>query len=516
VRRIGILATLVAVPALGAVERFALIAGNNRGQSDEANLRYAEDDARKVKRVLTELGAFPEENLVLLEGRDAVSMRRALVSLNDRIRARVEDPSVEPLLFVYYSGHADARALHMGDGDLELLELEQLVRGSAAKYRILVVDACRSGSLTNVKGGTPEAPFPVRIEERLSGEGTVFLTSSSATEDAQESDELRGSFFTHAFVSALLGAGDANGDDRVTLREAYAYAYDSTLRASSRSLAGTQHPTFHYDVRGKNDLVLTEVALGSERALLAFPDDRSYLVLEGSEDGVVIAEIGALDRVRTISVSAGRYFLRSRGRDHLLEGAIEASRGSRITIREDTLERVEYARLVRKGHGVVEVAHGPLAGYRGRSPIHRGASFCHGAFVAYPVDREAFSLVPIAGFCRSGFANAFLEATTYETDLGLRVTRAFDLPVVSIALGVGAGGAVIHQAFATTGTAPPRTTGAGFATASVEVSADLGLGILAGVEGAAWLFVLSKEGDEGTSLGASLAGSFGVFAGKRW
>src|SRR5258707_13812159 len=95
-----------------------------------------------------------------------------------------------------------------------------MVRGSSATFRILVSDACRSGALTRVKGGQRAPPFPIGTGEQLSGEGVVFLTGSSANEDAQESDELRGSFFTHAFNSGLLGAADTAGGGRVTLEEA--------------------------------------------------------------------------------------------------------------------------------------------------------------------------------------------------------------------------------------------------------------------------------------------------------
>jgi hypothetical protein len=46
----------------------------------------------------------------------------------------------------------------------------------------------------------------------------------------------------------------------VTLSEAYAYAYEGMLRASSRSLGATQHPTFSYDLRGHEDVILTTTA----------------------------------------------------------------------------------------------------------------------------------------------------------------------------------------------------------------------------------------------------------------
>src|SRR5437868_14894755 len=124
----------------------------------------------------------------------------------------------------------------MGGTQLDLSELEQLVRGSAAGFRLLILDACRAGALARVKGGSPIPPFDIQLGERVAGEGAVFLTSSSASEDSQESDEIKSSFFTHALVSGLLGAADANGDGRVTLAESYRSPSDATLPPSSRSL----------------------------------------------------------------------------------------------------------------------------------------------------------------------------------------------------------------------------------------------------------------------------------------
>ena len=65
---------------------------------------------------------------------------------------------------------------------------------------------------------------------------------------------------------------------RVTLSEAYRHAYDNTLRASSRTLAGTQHPSFRYQMTGHGDLILAWLeARGDRRGWLFFPEGRSYL-----------------------------------------------------------------------------------------------------------------------------------------------------------------------------------------------------------------------------------------------
>ena len=60
-------------------------------------------------------------------------------------------------------------------------------------------------------------------------EGHAFLTSSSADEAAQESDRIGGSFFTHYLITGLRGGADANADGKVTLGEAYQFAFAETV-----------------------------------------------------------------------------------------------------------------------------------------------------------------------------------------------------------------------------------------------------------------------------------------------
>ena len=128
--------------SLGAVAhadtRWSIVIGNDRGRATEGELRYAEDDARKFHALLRELGGVQAENALLLLGEDAETVRRAIVAVNDRIRQG--DPAASTLV-VYYSGHADEGALHLGETALQLAELESLVRGSSAAFRLVVLDA---------------------------------------------------------------------------------------------------------------------------------------------------------------------------------------------------------------------------------------------------------------------------------------------------------------------------------------------------------------------------------------
>ena len=506
-------ALLPAAPA-AQVERFAVVVGNDEGEPPDVPLRWAEADATRVAAVLQEVGGVRPENVVLLRGRDAETVRRALIAVNDRIRGAGR----ETVLFVYYSGHADAGALHLGPTSLPLRELGQLVRGSAASFRLLVLDACRSGALTRLKGGTPIPPFDIQEGERAPGEGAVFLTSSSASEDSQESDELRGSFFTHAFLSGLLGAADADGDGRVTLDEVYHHAYDATVRGSSRTFAGLQHPTFQYDVRGQGDVVLATLP-GDDRgrAWLTFPEGLAWLVFQGSAEGPVVGEIARSDRVRRLSVRGGTYFLRGRGAELMLEGTQPAPPGTTVAVDPSRLRRTAYARLVRKGLGEARAVASVEVEGRTRAALASEGWPCSGLAAGGALALRPLTLQARLGWCRSGFSGSGLDATAEGWDLEVGATHAWDLRGFTLEVGLAVGGALLRQHFRTAGVAPARTSAALQLSPVALVSRDLGRRtyLYLSTSAATYLYRLGDSADGSTSFGPSFAMRFALGAGFR-
>jgi len=437
-------AGLVPRAARAEIERYALIIGNDTGDGDEQRLRYAEDDARRVYEVLRELGGFRPENMLMLRSEDAETARRSLISLNDRIRTQTASGAQSELL-VYYSGHSDQAALHLGRSTMELVQLEELVRGSAATLRVLILDSCRSGALTRVKGGTIQPGFAVALDQQFPSDGVIFWTATSESESAQESDALRGSFFTHYLVSGLLGAADRDGSGSVTLGEAYQYTYENTLRATSRTLSGTQHPTFHYELGGHGDVVLTVLSRpGDQRALISFPEDKSYLLIQGSADGGVVAEIGAHDRTRRLSVKPGRYFVRGRSPEFLLEGTLVLGPSEQHQVRDEELERIDYMRLARKGHLDLRHASSVRAGYALRTALWSGGMLCQGPFAGYAIDLGLVSLAPRVGVCRGGFGGA-PGVTADELDVELGAAHTWHLGRLATGAGFSLGGSYLRQ-----------------------------------------------------------------------
>lgn len=522
---VAVLAVSVTLAVMGfagsasaAVHRYAVIMGDNRGDTGDVELRYAESDAQRVYDVLKDLGGFEPTDMVLLRGEDAPRAQATLIAINERIRAVIAS-GADALLFVYYSGHAGADALHMAGSRFDLDPLEQLVRGSAATFRILAVDACRSGTLTRAKGGRPAPPFAIDIDEHLSEQGVVLLTSSAANEDAQESDALQGSFFTHAFVSALLGAGDADGDGRVTLDEAYRYAFDATLRATSATWAGAQHPTFRYDLRGVGELPLTSLAApGRGRATLVFPPNRMYLVMAEGENGTVVGEVGDTSRGRRMSLRPGRYFVRGRATDRLLEGMVDAPDGASVDVGDDRLRSVEYARLVRKGSGVRTVVQGVEAGGFWQTPLKDADDLCWGAFAGWQVHMAVVNVGARLAACHASFTNDYLRASSNAYGGELRVTHTWDAPVVGIDLGLALGGWLLTQHFTTAGVAPTRETPAASLALVLGLHVDLGAGFAAFVDAALQSLVYAQhvESTNTTSLGPYVSVRQALGLSKEW
>lgn len=510
----------LAAPASAHVARFALIVGSDRGQADEAELRYAEADARKLHATLRDIGGFEPFNMLLLEGGEADVFRRSPIDLNDRVRAARSQPGTQVVLFVYYSGHADAEDLHLGRSRFSIAELSQLVRGSAADFRLLVLDACRSGTLTRAKGGRVTQPFAIPAPIQLSGEGLAFLTASADNEQAQESDEVKGSFFTHALVSGLLGAADRDRDGNVVLDEAYQYAYENTLRASSRSASGLQHPTFFYDLRGQGQLVLTRpFAQGATRGVLELPRAATYLVFRGDAHGQVSAEVSSDDPVRALSLAPGSYFVRGRTKSHVLEGVARVEAGQVTRVDAEALTRIEYAHLVRKGHDSLRRSHALELAALMRSPLPNADSLCYGALGGYRLDLPELSWLLRVGGCGSSLEGAHLEARTRELDVGVRGAHAFDLGArVALDVGLGLGAAYFTQRFETAGRAPTRRSWAGLGELVVGLNVEVWRGCYALLEGAFQTYLLPMlDADSGdTELRGVVSGRLSLGAGARF
>ena len=284
----ALVACAIAGPADGAVpvQRFLLVIGANAGGPDRPKLQYAISDAERFARVMEELGGVPQGNEVLLRQPKLKELIDALDTLNVRVkaaRATKETGRIE--VIVYYSGHADEQGLLLGNDRYSYRTLRDRLDEIPADVRIAVLDACASGAFTRLKGGKARPAF--LVDESADMHGHAFLTSSADTESAQESDRIHGSYFTHYLISGFRGAADLSGDGKVTLNEAYQFAFNETLGRTVDTRGGAQHPSYDINLSGSGDVVMTDVRQTTATLVLGEDLDGRFFIRNAAQELVV-------------------------------------------------------------------------------------------------------------------------------------------------------------------------------------------------------------------------------------
>jgi hypothetical protein len=273
--------------------RFALLVGNSRGGADVSELRYVENDLLSLRTILKEYCGFDNQHMVLLQDKSPQDLEAALTDLKGKLPLTEDN-----LLLFYYSGHADQSSLKMGGEKFPLQSLKDRFSAFPVPIRIGVFDACQSGSFTRLKGGALSEPFLFKEDSKIKGQ--VILSSSSATENAQESDLLKNSVFTFHLVNALRGSADMSGDRKVTLAEAYQYSYNHTVSSTASTWGGTQHPSYQFQIQGEGDIVLADLNIRSQGILLQ--GGLSGTITIQDEKGNVVADLDK-DRQSTVMIA---------------------------------------------------------------------------------------------------------------------------------------------------------------------------------------------------------------------
>lgn len=296
------IASCLSMPAFADTVKVLVAIGHDVGDVDDAPLQFAAEDARRVAQVFVELGGVSSNDAVVLVDQPADAVRSKLLALKARI-AQLSAQGHDVIFFIYVSSHARAGVLHLGGTHLPIAELSSLAQQTKARLRVVIVDACDGAARVGTKGATSGQPFAVTID-KLPLEGQVFISSSGPAEPAQEWGTLGGALFTHHLLGALRGDGDLEGDGRVTLSEAYSYAYRRTVQSAAMS---GQHPSFDLDLSGTGELVLTEPSRGG--SALVFPSalEGRYVVSSAPRRDVVLEVDKVAGRALRLAVPPGRY-----------------------------------------------------------------------------------------------------------------------------------------------------------------------------------------------------------------
>ena len=211
------------------------------------SLKYTDDDAYLIYAFLKspEGGALADDQIKILVD-EAATGKAILNGLQEMGRKAGQDD----VFMVFMAGHGFEHAFVPGDyngynNQLAYSEILAALDKSPARHKLLIADACHSGSMAQARGR-----FDTSLEryysaiDRTNG-GTAVLMSSAPREVSMEYNGLRQGVFSHYIIRGLKGAADRNNDNLVTVSELYNFVYGGVRDYTSK----VQNPliTGNYD-----------------------------------------------------------------------------------------------------------------------------------------------------------------------------------------------------------------------------------------------------------------------------
>ena len=242
----------------------AVIIGNKGYESERVpEVAYAHRDADAFRRYVLDVLGFNPDNVIDL--RDASQAEMETAFGNERSHEgkvwRYLHPRHGSDVVVFYSGHGvpglkDRRGYLLPvDADPDSAEINgypidvlygNLSELEAAKSVRVFLDACFSGD--SDRGMLVRSASPVFVPAALpaaSGDKLTVLAAASGEEVASWDDAARHGLFTHHLMNALYGAGDADGDGRVTAVEVKTYLDDTMTLAARREFGRHQNASLN-------------------------------------------------------------------------------------------------------------------------------------------------------------------------------------------------------------------------------------------------------------------------------
>ena len=216
-------------------ERWALIVGVTDYAGRTVSTAAGAADALDVREALVRNG-FPADHIVTLTEQEATagSIRNGLQWLIDR-------SSPSSFSVFHFSGHVKQIG---GDRDGDGEKLDEYLWPHDNRF---IADAELAEQVRRIQGlvwvdiaGCEAAGF----DDGISGPSRLFTASSRETEKSYEHPDWRNSIFTGLEIDQafLQGMGDADGNGKVSIQEAFAFAAERAPQMTRGQRRGAQHP----------------------------------------------------------------------------------------------------------------------------------------------------------------------------------------------------------------------------------------------------------------------------------
>ena len=313
---------LLVLAAVADTVRIGLFVGNNIGFGEDEPLTYAEGEARDMARIFQEMGDLSRDRTILLQGVSAAEVRESIYQV-EAISREAAARGDEVMLIFFYSGHASADGLHLSGNLLPMAVVRRWLESSTAQVRIAFVDACESGTLARSRGGTPVEAIDLVLDDSLTMSGLAIITSTGPVSVARESASFGGGIFTRSLLNGLRGSADADSDGRITLDEAYTYAFEETVVGVASVSNTVQRPEKRYEISGVGSVVLTRLPQRAAGLMLPEELEGVYTVVSVSSGQVVARVEKSPGESRRLALPAGRYVVRKVRREDALIAEVD-------------------------------------------------------------------------------------------------------------------------------------------------------------------------------------------------
>ena len=187
-------------------------------------LNYTDNDAFHLYAFLKspEGGALPDQQMALL-----IDEKATKINISNAIQQIFWQADQNDVILFYFSGHGIKGAFLPIDFDginhpFPHEELLQLIAASNAKHKLIIADACHSGSMFEYLPSHIDLSAFYDAFEQSTG-GTALLMSSRKEEISLEDQSMQSGIFSHFMVKALKGAADMNQNNIITIKELHDY-----------------------------------------------------------------------------------------------------------------------------------------------------------------------------------------------------------------------------------------------------------------------------------------------------
>ncbi len=240
------------------VTTYAVVVGisdYNNFEPGSGDLNFSDADAERFYHFLLsqQMGHVKEEHVSLLTNSKA-SKKNILHELG-RLFALADD---NDRIIFYYSGHGDRNMFLPSDVNPNAAatsvlyhdEVKEAFRNSNAQYKLIIADACYSGSFrkdipSQNKATSRQDNTPAKHEEIQ----VAVMVSSTDSETSCEHTRLRQGVFSYYLLLGLRGEADANNDAIVNIEELYYFVRNNAYLYSKENCSSIQRPILygHFD-----------------------------------------------------------------------------------------------------------------------------------------------------------------------------------------------------------------------------------------------------------------------------